>query len=483
MGKYDIDDLGQYIEGGEEIMRAVGIRVEPFAFVSYLDFEMKRELNEHGTVKITGLIRQDDEQRYIEAASRELWVGIDVITESGEAERFFTGILTGIWIKKESRLSELTIELRTGSFLLDMETHTRSFQNPAIRYSDILHTCVEAAGGGVILLDKKEDTIGQFLMQYEESDWEFAKRLASRAGTVLIAESVTPGKKIYFGYRIRENAEIADIESWQLSQDYEAYRKKAAAGMKGIKASDVCGYVVRTREIYGLGESVCYQGRKFVIGKIVSRMEGQELYHEYHLCTADGGRLAEIHCHKLAGVSLKANVSAVWKTQIQVVIQEDENKANCGGCWIDYATVYSTPDGTGWYCMPEIGDTVRVVFPDEDESHLYAAGSVHIGEAGGRSNPDEKSWKNKQGKEILFTPDSIIMRNQKGLLLELSDRKGIVMHSDKDISIRSEGELQIRSQSGGIELSAEKKLQMQQKAASIRLDGQINIGGGKIYMN
>ena len=220
-----------------------------------------------------------------------------------------------------------------------------------------------------------------------------------------------------------------------------------------------------------------------VIGKITSWLKGQELYNEYQLISKENGLIPIMYNSKISGVSLKANVMAVEKTMVQVKIQEDENKENCKSCWLDYATVYSTPDGTGWYCMPEIGDEVRVVFPDKDENNVYVASSVHVGAAGGRTNPEEKSWKNKQNKEILFTPDSIIMRNNNGLVLEMSDQNGIKMSSNKDISVHADGDIQIRSKSAGVHMSAENNIIMQQGAAKIQMDETININGGKIYMN
>ena len=189
-----------------------------------------------------------------------------------------------------------------------------------------------------------------------------------------------------------------------------------------------------------------------------------------------------VHNSKLAGISLKANVIAVDKTRVQVRIQKDENKECSERQWLDYATVYSTPDGTGWYCMPEIGDEIRVVFPDQEESHAYTAGAVHLGETDGRINPDEKSWKNKQKKEILFTPDSIILRNNQGLSIELSDQTGIKLESDKNIIVQADGDIQIKSH-GGVRMTADNNILMQQGAAKIQVGQTIDISGGKIYMN
>ncbi len=180
---------------------------------------------------------------------------------------------------------------------------------------------------------------------------------------------------------------------------------------------------------------------------------------------------------------MSARITAVEKTMVQVELLEDENKADCGERWLDYATVYSTPDGTGWYCMPETGDEVRLVFPDKEEDNAYVASSVHLGATGGRDRPQEKYWRNKQNKEILFTPDAIILRNNLGLSLELSDEEGIKLVSDKDILLQAKGDIRMNSQGAGIHMAAASKILLRQGAASIKVCDDIRIGGGKIYMN
>lgn len=133
--------------------------------------------------------------------------------------------------------------------------------------------------------------------------------------------------------------------------------------------------------------------------------------------------------------------------------------------------------------MPEVRDLVRLVIPDCIEGHAYIASSIHIGTADGRSNPDEKSWKNQQNKEILFTPDSIIFRNNNGISLELSDKDGVKVNSNKDIIVQADGNIQIKSQNAGVNMAAETAILMQQGVAKVEITNDINISGGKIYMN
>lgn len=467
-------------------MRAVRLVVEPFEFINYTEVVCVRELNQHGTLRIRGLIAADKVAEYSKIAGKERWVCVKVVSETEEEQHFFDGVLTRLQIDQENQSSLLTIELKTGSFLLDQVPHTRSFQNVHFRYTDLIRTCLEPVAGQFIQLEKKADSIGHFLLQYQETDWVFLKRLASYAGMVVIPEDVTPGKKLYFGYKVKNTIEEMKADRFRQEQNYEAYQEQTASGKKGLHLQDFVSYVVRSREIYGLGETVKLGGNSFVIGKVTSWLLGQELYQEYHLIRKKEGLLPLLFHPNLSGVSLLAEVVAVEHTMVKVQIQEDENKEMCGSCWFDYATVYSTPDGTGWYCMPEVGDQVRLVFPDQKEEHAYVASSVHVGSSQGRTNPEQKSWKNKQKKEILFTPDAIVLRNNKGLLVELSDNRGISLYSNRDILIRADGMVRIASQEKEMYLLAKERIQMQQGAAKIQMKEDILMNGGnggKIYLN
>ena len=53
---------------------------------------------------------------------------------------------------------------------------------------------------------------------------------------------------------------------------------------------------------------------------------------------------------------------------LEVSIDDDENNSD-DKAFLNYATVYSSPEGGSWYCMPEVGDRVIVKFPDDIVGH------------------------------------------------------------------------------------------------------------------
>jgi hypothetical protein len=178
---------------------------------------------------------------------------------------------------------------------------------------------------------------------------------------------------------------------------------------------------------------------------------------------------------------LDAVVTAVKGDKVKVDVSEDENTDRPERQWLVFSTIYSSPDGTGWYCMPEIGDHVQVCVP-EKEGDVFVINSVHVETDSGRSNPDHKSFKNRYGKEILLTPDRMLMTNNQGLKIELSDGKGIFIESNKDIAIRADGNLQVSSQAASLTIAAGERVDVTQGHTTMTVKEDITFAGGQFRM-
>jgi len=246
-------------------MRIIKLVTDPFEFISLLEVKCTKELNRHAEILITGLIRNENGDRYLKKALMETWIDIKGASEDGEERQIFSGILTGFKIKQEGETKILTIEAKTGSFLLDIKPHIRSFQEPSLLYSDVVRACVESVNGKFIMLDKEKEQIRQFLLQYNETDWCFLNRLATYAGTVLIPEYNTKGKKFYFGYRLGPTEEIVDCDKYEIEQDYGRCENRKAEQISNFSMLDAIKYKIYTREIYDLGRTVKFKGREFII--------------------------------------------------------------------------------------------------------------------------------------------------------------------------------------------------------------------------
>ena len=360
----------------------------------------------------------------------------------------------------------MELELATGTYLMEDKKHTRSFgRNEEI--NSILDICKKEYENSHYIIGDINKALG-FTMQYRENDWEFIKRLAASKKTVIIPDYHTQGVKYYFGLPER------DVKPFT-SNDFRLVINR-----------DYIMYEVGSREIYKLGDRLKFNEKVYTVSKVISQTLGNELYHTYYLVQDIAYILNDIDKYnsKLIGVSLSARVTKVGTEQVMVSIDEDESTKDLEGIWFSFSTVYSSSNGAGWYCMPEKGDKVRLYFPTEKEVDAYVCSAVHEDEGSGiRNNPENKIWRNKYGKEIRLTPDSISITNNMGDYIEISDDEGIKIVSKGNISIRAKDTIEISSEDSNISLTADKRIMLLQEDTQIILKDGIRVSGNGVNIS
>lgn len=465
-------------------MREVLINAVPFNSLKITALEAVQQVNEHGTLVFMGLMNGDKENEYVSWALKENpLVSINVYSDSYEEKILFQGVLVDFEIKIQNDVRYLTGTLKTNTYLMDLLLHKRSFQAQSLQYQDLLTTINSGYAEAMFIMAKGQDVnISGIVMQYDETDWMFAKRMASRFHSVIIADSQRDHIAYTFG--LPGDGAHYEVQTNIFSMAKNVGRIIRCTNQQMPKA-DTIFYVLKSREIYRLGDCVTLNGVPLRVYSIKTKMEDSELCHTYYLTGEDGFETEEVFNENLIGLSLDAQVTAVERDTVQVSIGCDENHAGAGFRPFPYSTVYSTPDGTGWYCMPEVGDAVRLCFPCEKDSDAYVASSVHLQSSAGdeRVNPDFKSIMNKQKKEVLFTPGSLILTNNAGMSIELSDAEGIKIISDKAIVIRSQEAVDISSATSTLSINAPKRIIFQQGDTQISLEEKLHFGGAQVRID
>ena len=463
-------------------MRTIKLQIEPFKMISILEYNEIQEMNEHGRAKICGLIQYDKKEEYIRTAMKETWVKVLAYDENGDEKALFYGILTEFHIRTEGKSCILDLTLYTGSRLMDYDKHTRSFQKAGYTYKKIAECCNEGyPETGMIMTEGRDGTVPGFVMQYEETDWEFLKRIAGYLNTVLVPACHIRGEKYFFGVPEKKADGILDADSYEFHQGAEVSLSGNAEGAK-ISRKENISYLVDSREFYALGDQTSFNGEHLYIWKIERRNKGEELWHRYYLKRKPGLRVPTIYNRNLTGLSLPGRVQAVREEQVKITLEQDENTES-GNRWFEYSTVYSSPDGAGWYCMPEVGDSVRLYFPTEDEKEAYVSSAFHENQGGGiRTDPSQKIWRNKEGKEIRLAPDRVLITNNKGMSVELSDRSGIKIRSNGSVTIDADNDISISSSNSNLELAAANRITLTQGESQLELSDGIRLSGAVIKM-
>jgi len=451
-------------------MRAELLETVGFEFIDIQEFYSELLPNKHGRATIGGTISGSNKEEYLSSGGK--LTQIIAKTYEGKSIVLFCGIITSCNIKSNGDVHYMTLGLMTQSILMDGKEHIRTFQNEGVNYRDIIDIIIEAYNNSAFIMTSGDDKKTQgFMCQYKETDWEYIKRLAFSANTVIYPDYSVEGVKFFIGLPSKQE-KLLRSEYYELGVD---------SGEGSLLDSGKVYYKIAIREHYDIGERLTFLDEKLAVVARVSRLEYREVINEYILMKESGVKTKAYQNEKLIGAALFAKVSQVENELVRVSIDDDENDS-ADKAFLNYATVYSSPEGGSWYCMPEVGDRVIVKFPDANEQNVYVQNAFHVGSAGGRDNPEIKFFKNKEGKEIRLSPESVLITDNNGSSIEIKDDKGISIKSNGMISIAAKTEVLIESSNAGISLTSPTSVQITQNGTQIEMNDGITHQGSKVYL-
>ena len=463
-------------------MRDYSLRLSPFHTLDTLSCHIKKCVNDHMRFEFCGLIQPEDEENFLNTGMEDIAVELSMVGEDGSEYLLCCGVVRDIQIQREGDLRRLSVEAVSGTYYEDLVKYVRVFQDSSSTYDVVLkHNEKNYQDAGHSMMIGNGSTIGDLVVQYRETDWEFARRMASHFNSVVVPAYRTKGIHYYFGFPDgKQNIELSK-HTYTIRKDAGDYLTKTKNQVLSLIEADALCLEVESRDVYEIGDSFPFQGQTYYIYEIESVLDGRELVHHYKLRSKAAFQTIKQFNERMIGASLEANISGVSKDTVQVNIAADGIQSNRK--WFLYSTVYSSPDGTGWYCMPEEGDSVRLYLPNEKEKDGYIISAVHVpadGEA--RSTPDNKSLKSKYGKEVLFTPSLLRLTNNKGMTVEILDDEGIVISSDKAVKIEATEGVQITSLEQSVEIAAPESIELMQGKTTLTMKDDIHLNGAQVHM-
>lgn len=439
---------------------------------------VKNVLGALNLMKQTGVLRELQNKSAAEVAKT------DAAAEAVYKETIILkGVVTELSVRTQNEVKLLSGVIKSPSCLMDVTPHIRTWQAESITYGEMMKTILAPYKSPGCIMTVEDTPIQTFVLQYQETDWQFARRMASHQNRYLVADDLTGGVRFYYGLpkpRTEETPEIT-TNSYSMQKRLTEYLAKRDNNVPDILEKDAIYYQICVRDVYYIGDKVNFNGQELRICEIESRMRGSEIYHNYTLKTENGFNLPRAFNPRVIGVSLSGVILEPSKDVVKIAVDDDENGEGCQTRWFPYSTVYSSPDGTGWYCMPEPGDAIRLYMPSADEREAYAISAVHLSSDNSeeRSTPDNKSIMNKYGKEILMTPGSLIFTNNNGMSVSILDNEGIEIVSDKKINITSKESVSIRSEEDEIIVKAPNSITLVQGDTKITLKDNIVLEGAQ----
>lgn len=369
--------------------------------------EIESRIGEHSTFLLTGLAEDADALLYGVSECQEVEI---LLHGSGGTETLFSGIVTRIRILESGQMKTAQIEGMSRSWLMDRTRHSRSFQDVQMTYQALAQEILKDYEGSSLIYAAQEQPIGSLAVQYEETDWVFLKRVLSQAGLALTPDSRKEGLKLYAGVPAFPEKAVP-YELIEMDKDMESYYYLEACGRQ-VHTADFTRCRIASGQIMGIFETAVIQGQPLAAYMCRYAFDGQEMTGIYGMQSAKGMAVLPSWPMHLIGVALMAKVVNVSKSKIQAAMEIDGSHTQRAVYWFPYSTISASADGSGWYFMPEIGDSVRIYFPSKQEAEAVALSAVNSYDVpqGGRDrmeDPDSRYLRTKYGQELALNAGHI----------------------------------------------------------------------------
>lgn len=459
------------------------IIVEPYKFQKITKLKIINELNEHSKLCISGIISDENADKYVENAEAEETINVSLKDDEGNTVVLFNGYVTKIGIKANNDVRTVEVEALSKTFLMDIRKLSGSYQNENLSYGDIFKQ-KNSGYGDVVMVDNITNgaKIDGFIVQHKETDWKFLKRLSSYFNVALVPECRMTGLKYSIGGSGESTVYSIEEFNYSIEKGLQEYNMKSANESYELNELNLVSYDITTHKLMKLYNQVNFKGKKLFVYKGETQLKAGVITNKYILRDENGMKVNKVYNDKMIGISLQGRVLDTQKDKVKVSLEIDGSPTERDGArWFEFSTIFSQPDGTGWYCMPEIGDVVRLYFPDNEEKNSYVISSMHYDEVDSskRSDPSVKSLSTKYGKEIVMSPGSVEIIGNGNLLMRLSDDGGIEVNSDKSIVMNAGGNVSI-SGGGSVTIQGDSGINLSQSGANMAIQDDVIMNGGKV---
>ncbi|WP_254612969.1 RHS repeat-associated core domain-containing protein [Brevibacillus sp. HB1.1] len=462
--------------------------VSPFEIQSLQDVRIVRKVNEHARLFVTGIIPEEKSDRYIEMATSEDTVALNLVENGALTKTLFKGLVDSVSVNFVHGVYHLELEAVSHTQRMDGQRKLRSFQNKKMSYASLLDEITKDYPGSDYLDHASNGApLGTIAIQYQETDWQFLKRLASRFGSILVAEAVADKPKFWFGLPEGRTAQLTDA-SYTISKRLAPYMETTENGYAaGMSENDFLTYEVESGQVLQLGDRVNYQGKELVVAGSTTRIDHALLIHTYQLMPEAGIRQNPIRNDDICGAALEGKIIDIQKDTVKIHLDIDQKQPKAEASWFPYATVYSAEGNSGFHCMPQMGDSVKLYFSTPDEEGAMAVSSVRKG--GGSTaktgNPGIKYWGTNFGKELMMGGKELVLTAKESkegnIFIKLHEEDGIEIHSMHPIVFSSEKDMEIRSDTK-VEIKAKEAIYLMCSTSSMILDGEVDLQAPKIEM-
>ena len=358
--------------------------ISSFAMEKILDFQTWEVPGEHARGNFRLLLSEN------ETGINSMNAPIQLLGQGNTAGALFSGYPEKVEIKEERGYRIADIQAVSGTILLDQKKSNRVFQKKVQTYMGIASAVTADTDHCACILPGSDMRTGGTLIQYQETDWRFLKRMAPQLGLPLVPDTSYYYPRFYLGLPEGEKRELGEIISCNLCFDGRYY---AVSGKCLVDREDFICYDVVTRTSLSLGDRVTY--------------EGGEVIFTYRLAGNSYTWVPWEDNTDYTGMSFVGSIVGTQGEQVEVAFDIDKTAA--GGNRYGFAPA----TGNLMYCMPQKGTKTSLYIGNGDEAQGIATGCIRT-----NGSTCEGTTIESNGGLVLMAKEGIRLESMTGIAMQ-----------------------------------------------------------------
>lgn len=407
---------------------------------------MSSEAGEHGELSLCGYLDGEYGEDTLYSFTEQ-----DSISVYAAETLLFSGIITKAKISGLAETIKIEVEAKSRSILMDRKKKSRSFQNTSMTYSQLAKHILSDYPGSDIMISFEDKPLGEIAVQYKETDWVFLKRMLSQLQTDISCRVASDTLQLYGG--------IPKVSKDKWDYEIKGYRKELGTYhywmQQGKSVSDTDFFImeIETNHVPELFEEVVNQNKTLIIQSFSYSMAKGMLCCYCNLQKKEGILAPAVYPMHLIGVALEGKVLEISGTKIKIHLKIDDGSSLGDSYWFPFSTLSASPDGSGWYYMPEKDDNIRVYFPSKYTKDVIAVSAVssYDGKSGGvpdrMGSPSTKYLGNPGGQQMKLAEDGVYLAcSGDSATVKIGNDGAVTISSQNTVEISAENNLSIEAE-------------------------------------
>ena len=409
--------------------------ISSFAMEKILDFQTWEDPGEHARGNFRLLLSENGTD------INSMNAPIQLLGQGNTAGALFSGYPEKVEIKEERGYRIADIQAVSGTILLDQKKSNRVFQKKVQTYMGIASAVTADTDHSACILPGSDMRTGGTLIQYQETDWRFLKRMASQLGLPLVPDTSYYYPRFYLGLPEGEKKELGEILSCDMCFDGRYY---AVSGKCLVDREDFICYDVVTRTSLSLGDRVTYEGRELLVSRKKTELAGGEVIFTYRLAGNSYTWIPWEDNPDYTGMSFVGSIVGTQGEQVEVAFDIDKTAA--GGNRYGFAPA----TGNLMYCMPQKGTKTSLYIGNGDEAQGIATGCIRTNGSTceGTGSPEKKSFRSEHGKGMDLYPQRMGLDGGETGKITFEDETGTTIESNGGLVLMAKEGIRLESMTG-----------------------------------